>query len=176
MKPINQNEAFDTEIGFKIQPPPNGPWYRLKTPDGTGYVLGREPSAQDKKDGSTIMTEVRYGFINLSGLKIKNSNDAIKFFEKDMTDPKLFNPKTLRLFLLRSDVLVFFGSLHEAINFEEQQLSKGILKRELKPLAYLPREKFDQREFRGGGGAKDLTKVLAKQLSEKKKSFRKFPV
>lgn len=91
MKPINQNEAFDTEIGFKIQPPPNGPWYRLKTPDGTGYVLGREPSAQDKKDGSTIMTEVRYGFINLSGLKIKNSNDAFKLFEKDMIDPSNTN-------------------------------------------------------------------------------------
>lgn len=87
MKPISQNEIFDTEIGFKILPPPNGPWYRLKTPDGTGYVLGREPSAQDKKDGSTVMTEVRYGFINLSGLKLKNSKDTLKLFEKDMTNP-----------------------------------------------------------------------------------------
>ncbi len=87
MKPVDQNEAFDTEMGFKMYPPPNGPWYRMKTPDGTGYVLGREPSAQDKKDGATVMTEVRYGFINLSGLKLKNAKDTLKFFENSMTDP-----------------------------------------------------------------------------------------
>lgn len=87
MKPVSQIDAFETGMGFKIHPPPNGPWYRLKTQDGTGYVLGREPSAQDKKDGSTVIAEVRYGFINLAGLKLKNSKDTLKFFEKSMLDP-----------------------------------------------------------------------------------------
>lgn len=87
MKPVDQNEAFDTQIGFKIHAPLNGTWYRLKTPDGTGYVLGREPSAQDKIDGSTVISEVRYGFINLTGLKLKSSKDTLKFFEKSMSDP-----------------------------------------------------------------------------------------
>jgi hypothetical protein len=87
MKAINQNEVFDTEIGFKILPPPNGPWYWVNTPDGTGYVLGRERSAEDKKDGSTVMAEVRYGFINLAALKLKNAKETLALFEKDMKDP-----------------------------------------------------------------------------------------
>lgn len=90
-KPIDQNEPIDTQIGFKIKTPPNDPWYRLKTDNGSGFILGREPSSQDKKDGSTIIAEVHFGFIDSSGLAIKTSNDALKLFEKDMTDPSNTN-------------------------------------------------------------------------------------
>lgn len=86
MKPVSQNVPYDTNIGFEILPPPNGPWYEIKTPDGTGYVLGREKSEQDKKDGTTVISEVRFGFINRQALKLNSNKETLQLFEKDMSD------------------------------------------------------------------------------------------
>lgn len=89
MKPVPAKTPFETGIGFKTQIPPNGPWYEIKTPEGGGFVLGREPSAQDKEDGSTVIAEVRYGQLDIKELKLKKPKEVLKFFETTMKEPAL---------------------------------------------------------------------------------------
>lgn len=87
-KPVDPEKNFDTGIGFKFKPPP-GEWFPLRTPDDTGYVLGRKPSKEEKAEGRTLIAEVRFGYINSVALKLTTQQDTLNFIEKNMRDPKV---------------------------------------------------------------------------------------
>lgn len=89
MKPVPPKTPYETGVGFTTQIPPNGPWYEIKTPEGGGFVLGREPSSQDKEDGSTVIAEVRFGKLDVKELKLKKYPEVLKFFENTMKQPEL---------------------------------------------------------------------------------------
>lgn len=86
MKQVDPLIAFDTEIGFKIFPPPGGPWYEMPGREGGGLNLGRKPTARDEQDGSSTIADVQFGFMNLKQLKLNGPEETLKFLKLNMVE------------------------------------------------------------------------------------------
>ncbi len=86
LKQVDPTTSFDTEIGFKILPPPGGPWYEMPSREGGGLNLGRKPSPQDEQDGSSTIADVQFGFMNLKQLKLNGPDETLKFLKVNMVE------------------------------------------------------------------------------------------
>ncbi len=86
MKQVDPAIAFDTEIGFKVLPPPGGPWYAMPAREGGGLNLGRKPTPQDEQEGSSTIADVQFGFMNLKQLKLNGPEETLKFLKLNMVE------------------------------------------------------------------------------------------